>query len=682
MANKGAHPRNEQDMVHWYDPRQLLAIGLRVILSYLLRERIDRRVMDALAGRQLIFDYSGCVGKDGKFWLDYVADVGDGYNSTYEVARQLARASLTEINTEDGTPLSRGHVLVMGGDQVYPAASRRDYDVRLRLPYGRAFVDNDPASRPEMQGGVHTEKSAPVSDRATGDQCAPPPAHLAEQKLPGQDSVLTDSSPAPGPDRELYAKMMSPQCVEPGTYPGLFAIPGNHDWYDGLASFTRLFCQERSLGGLQTYQNRSYFALKLPHNWWLLAIDVQLTDYIDKPQLDYFRRVIEQMNRDDNVILCMATPSWEPEEGFQFMTRDDFWSDRDSHVFLENQIFDKAAIKLWLSGDHHYYRRYQCRGASSGADGDSSGGEEIANLVTCGGGGAFLQPTHTRRESYSTDIAGRPVDLVEQKAYPDRSTSKKLATQHLLPLVNPRTAYGAGLIASLMYLVLGWYAVPALARLKARVAMDQVWQGLLDAAFFFVLNPFALLWLSVVLGLCYGLTPAYYKTWWRLAASSIHMALHLATIAALAMLGLYLAPAMEATIHTVIRALSAAFSVEPELAAFSLEQHEFLAVALVAVGGFLIGKLILAGYLIVAVSFFNVAGNASFAMLRVADYKSFLRLCISRDRLDVYAIGIDRVGRYRESRDPETRDVHVALVDSFSMPTRPRSEPARDTSAQ
>ena len=27
--------------------------------------------------------------------------------------------------------------------------------------------------------------------------------------------------------------------------PHLFAIPGNHDWYDGLVAFTRLFVSKR-----------------------------------------------------------------------------------------------------------------------------------------------------------------------------------------------------------------------------------------------------------------------------------------------------------------------------------------------------------------------------------------------------------------------------------------------------
>jgi hypothetical protein len=61
--------------------------------------------------------------------------------------------------------------------------------------------------------------------------------------------------------------------------PELFAIPGSHDWYDGLLNFTNVFCRGRSIGAWQTSQTRSYFALKLPHRWWLWGVDMQFGDY-------------------------------------------------------------------------------------------------------------------------------------------------------------------------------------------------------------------------------------------------------------------------------------------------------------------------------------------------------------------------------------------------------------------
>jgi hypothetical protein len=57
--------------------------------------------------------------------------------------------------------------------------------------------------------------------------------------------------------------------VDSDSSPHLYAIPGNHDWYDGLSNFLKLFCQQRSIGIWKTYQRRSYFAIPLPHNCWI-----------------------------------------------------------------------------------------------------------------------------------------------------------------------------------------------------------------------------------------------------------------------------------------------------------------------------------------------------------------------------------------------------------------------------
>ena len=81
-------------------------------------------------------------------------------------------------------------------------------------------------------------------------------------------------------------------------HPTVYAIPGNHDWYDGLTGFMRLFGQDdRWLGGWRTNQTRSYFAVELPHDWWLWGIDIQSDSLIDEPQLDFFGRVRDRGGR-------------------------------------------------------------------------------------------------------------------------------------------------------------------------------------------------------------------------------------------------------------------------------------------------------------------------------------------------------------------------------------------------
>lgn len=66
--------------------------------------------------------------------------------------------------------------------------------------------------------------------------------------------------------------------------PSCFAIPGNHDWVDGLQIFQRYIHHKSWLGGWLLPQEKSYFALKLPQGWWLLGLDLALENDIDMCQ--------------------------------------------------------------------------------------------------------------------------------------------------------------------------------------------------------------------------------------------------------------------------------------------------------------------------------------------------------------------------------------------------------------
>ena len=100
-------------------------------------------------------------------------------------------------------------------------------------------------------------------------------------------------------------------------HPDVFAIPGNHDWYDSLVAFSRTFCRpERGFAGCATRQTRSYFALKLPANWWLLAIDLQLGADLDEPQVQYFQKVASRMDDAARLIFCVPEPRWILEDAY------------------------------------------------------------------------------------------------------------------------------------------------------------------------------------------------------------------------------------------------------------------------------------------------------------------------------------------------------------------------------
>ena len=74
----------------------------------------------ALSPGNTFHDFS----KNEELWIDYVSDLGDGFNSTYTVAHLLAQPEV-DVN---GDKLKRGNILVMGGDAVYP--TRRLTNIR------------------------------------------------------------------------------------------------------------------------------------------------------------------------------------------------------------------------------------------------------------------------------------------------------------------------------------------------------------------------------------------------------------------------------------------------------------------------------------------------------------------------------------------------------------------------
>jgi hypothetical protein len=57
----------------------------------------------------ILYDH---LSKCKELWFDFMADTGDGGNSTYSIARLLAQPSLTVGDLK----LPRGHLLIVGGD--------------------------------------------------------------------------------------------------------------------------------------------------------------------------------------------------------------------------------------------------------------------------------------------------------------------------------------------------------------------------------------------------------------------------------------------------------------------------------------------------------------------------------------------------------------------------------------
>lgn len=303
-------------MVDWFDPGLLAKVGMRSVISATLGQYTDQRLIQAATDNasegalRMRYDYSGAgidpaLQKDGNgaVWIDYIADLGDGFEATFAMAYLLAADEL-KVDGEDRT-LPAGQLLVMGGDQVYPDATKQEYDSRLRDPYDWAFQTENPRRK-------------------------------------------------------------------------LFAIPGNHDWYDGLSAFSALFCSARDrisggvgtqIGGWRCHQHRSYFAIKLPHDWWIWGPDIQLADNLDDSQRDYFDLMADQTKPGDTIILCLAEPSWLHKNY--------------DNLHEISMLARKKGAKICavLAGDWHHYSRYT--------------NEKLGTqFITSGGGGAFAHATH------------------------------------------------------------------------------------------------------------------------------------------------------------------------------------------------------------------------------------------------------------------------------------------------
>lgn len=518
-------------MVRWFDPRQLVDTVARVVASGVWSSYVDTRELQALVPAAS-YDRSDLP----ELWLDYVSDLGDGWNSTYTVARVLAQAELDLAWDGDSRLTKRGLILVMGGDQVYPVPKHTEYENRLIGPYRSAL---------------------PCS---------------------------------------------------PGESPDLFAIPGSHDWYDGLINFTNVFCRGRSIGAWRTSQTRSYFALKLPHHWWLWGVDTQFGDYLDEVQWRYFADIAASaVKQGDSIILCMAKEVESGRKSAQV-------SSHSNLEYLEREVIDPVGgrIVLYLKSGRHYYCRYEEDGGSR-------------HLITAGGGGAFMHPTHDlpdRSDPHASEGDGR---YRRAAVYPSAPDSKRLRKRvFLLPAYNLPLAAVFGCVQVLLAFMMNLH----LRSRHVSLGFGDLRRALWESPTAFLVIVIVVITVGAMIRLAHEASGVS-----RLVLGIMHSLTLFATLAGV----------MVAASH-----LSSAFGDG------WLSLLAFLGVVGV-LGG--IGSVLgIAAYLWVA-NCLGFHGNEAYAPLHHSDYKNFLRFHIDVDgTLTMYPIGIDRVGRKWELRPDAPAD--------------------------
>ncbi|AUM65358.1 hypothetical protein C0R09_12955 [Brevibacillus laterosporus] len=554
-------------MVNWYNPKQLIVTGIKTLLSTLFGLYSDFRLIEAYGQSAPRFeDYSKAIKQDeqGNYvtdkqgfycldesrereevWIDYVSDLGDGFNSTYTIAYYLSRPTLCLEDTDSNHShiTSRGNILVFGGDQVYPTANKKAYETRLITPY-----------------------------------------YLAMR----------------------YSEHPHPQ---------VFAIPGNHDWYDGLVAFTRLFCSRKWFNGWQAPQQKSYFAIKLPHHWWLLGTDVQLNSDIDGPQIKFFESIAEQMQEGDRVILCNAEPYWVSSSKYG----------EYDHTYNENNLFFlekllKKQIQVFIAGDQHHYRRFEFVPEDSKGNPDHS--KKVVK-ITAGGGGAFLHPTHDFKEQYIKEHFSEQITSKEKrmfkrmKDFPDQQKSRQLCRGNLLFLAKNKTF---GIVTSIIYLILAF----AVFGVDSPSPPDGSFGDSLVITIYKATHSIqAIFWMLIIVGGFWLFTDTHSRRY-KWIAGCIHGLSHI-TAALL----------INSGVIFLLRSYLELDWGPGTLALYML---------FMAIGGWVIGSSIMGLYLYISLNVFGRHSNEAFSSLKVEDWKNFLRIHIDKEgNLTIYPIGLEKI---------------------------------------
>jgi hypothetical protein len=379
--------------------------------------------------------------------------------------------------------------------------------------------------------------------------------------------------------------------VGPGqTSPNLYALPGNHDWYDGLTAFLRVFARRDGthIGGWESTQTRSYFALKLPHRWWLLAIDAQGDAYIDDPQLEYFREVAEQIEPGDRVIVCTPNPSW-----VQAREKPSVYDTTD--YFLRKIVAPTGAdVALMLSGDLHHYARYTGTGR---------------HLITFGGGGAYLYATH----ELPKQVTVPPEESIVRQA----STSARYTLEKTYPSTLRSRALGTGVFTRLPVRNWGLLVLLGILHTMLLLALDNAGGQVLTLPGFLMIAVMFGLTLFFAAGLTTGRRRGKHF-WLGIGHGVIQVGMGVVALVLWRMLPFD-------GLAWPLPIITAAVLYGPILAVAAAE--------------------VVALYLLIA-SRFGVNLNELFAGQAIQGYKGFLRMHIGADgSLTIYPVGLDAVGK-------------------------------------
>jgi hypothetical protein len=574
------------NMVRWFDPDVLFKILKPVLISGIFGDYADRRLMQAALDKQSreeqykSSDIRDRLKKDdnGKLWVDFIADTGDGFASTYTVAWLQSQPELSL----GGVRTQRGELLLLGGDQVYPDATYFNYMNRFKKVFEWAYPDSGEA--------------------------------------------------------------------DDAKHPPVFAIPGNHDWYDGLKYFLAFFCSVKpwKLGNWRAIQRRSYFATQVTDSVWVWGTDIQLSEDVDSPQAEYFREIAKRMPVGSTIVLMTAVPGWyaPTERGFNCLG------------YVE-KIAHKAErglrVPLVLSGDVHHYARYECK-------------EVGTQFITCGGGGAFLHATNTlpketkgswgdkkgkvRKISLAEIIEG---DSKREACYPSRVESHALLRGlYKSPLQNWKFGGILGVLYALAGLTsLMWSEIDSL-----RSALS---------------NPVWLGWCALMVLIFTGYAD---RGDWSYSGRSLIASRNDGDSRVAKWLRArkhWILGGAHGIAHVTAITLISQFAFELLSTDFKIQFwswgfNSLFLPAVVILGGLAAG-IIFAIYLYICCRFLGVHANDALSAQSLDKFRGFLRLAISDDKIIVYPVGVDDVLQKRQWK-PNTDVVGSKVVPTVDISSR------------
>lgn len=531
-----------------------------------------------------------------------------------------------------------GRVVLSGWEELLPSALQKILGINTAAVRPQASTNEAQAALPADRHDMSFLEDVWI-DYATGTGGSFNPTYsifwmLAQKALlvnnwdrplpRGQILVLGGDLVQSWPSREEYEqRLLGPlRAAFPCSTQGcswLFAIPGEHDRTDALNAFRGALCQGGWVGGWKTGQSRSYFAVELPHRWWLFGMDMAAGRYIDEVQLRYFEEVLQRATAGDRIVILTETAEWYEA------------SDRaggGNLSYLDRLVSSTGArIAAVIAGDANHYCRYA--------------GESSPHLLTGGSAGAPLHSTHHLPRCVPSAANQRLYidELKRCSSYPSPAQSRRLLVKTFLftPFRRPEVTLALG----------GLYALLAFRLHLSTVGADVSFVDQLRDSHWSVVwrVPFRQGGTNLIIDLVLLAMIGFVKSEARFAWQRVLTKVIWGTALTAA--------------HLTAMVLVARVATGGPLRGLPLVLQAIT--TLVFVGG-LSGGFIMGGYIAVRHLVSSAHWDQAYIAYGGEDCKSFLRFHLDRSgTLTIFAIGLDRPTR-RWRLDPDNADAEASWL--------------------